>query len=522
MDTNPGNSERSAGGTKVVAEWVRRLVEAQEVPVREASLGWWSWHLQEFLRYAERKGERIEAAPLADEFIQSLELASPPAKPFRVDQTRQALTVFLRGIQHWHWQERDGRWRPAFRLKLRDESTTAAVASGPRTGPPDAEGNVAVDTDWETAMRRTLRVRHYGIRTEQTYLQWVRRFLAQFPDKRLPELDEVQVRVFLEDLAIRRQVAAATQNQAFSALLFFFEQVLGRSLGDFSDTVRAKRGRRLPVVLDRGEVKRLLDATQGTCGLMLRLIYGTGMRRLECLRLRIKDVDFARGQIHIRAGKGNKDRIVMLPGGVVPELRRHCDRLRQLHEADRAAGIAGVWLPDALSVKYPRAGQEWAWFWLFPAKGLSVDPRSAVARRHHVSDNALHAALRAAVGLAGIAKAIGCHTLRHSFATHLLESGADIRTVQELLGHNSVETTQIYTHVMQKPGVGVRSPLDTLGSRSANPTCSAAASLGQAGARLKPASGLEGTSARVEESAGAYGASVAGEHGGEFALAATR
>jgi integron integrase len=198
---------------------------------------------------------------------------------------------------------------------------------------------------------------------------------------------------------------------------------------------------------------------------MLRLIYGTGMRRLECLRLRIKDVDFLRGKIHICAGKGNKDRMVMLPAGLVPELQRHCERLRQLHQADRAADVAGVWLPDALSVKYPNAGKEWGWQWLFPSKGFSIDPRSGVQRRHHVSDSALHAALRSALGLAGIAKPVGCHSLRHSCATHLLESGVDIRSVQDLLGHNSVETTQIYTHVMQKPGgVGVVSPLDNLGA----------------------------------------------------------
>ena len=274
----------------------------------------------------------------------------------------------------------------------------------------------------------------------------------------------MEVRRFLEDLAIRRQVSASTQNQAFSALLFFFEQILGRSLGEMSDTVRAKRGRRLPAVLSQDEVKRLITAAEGTPGLMLRLLYGTGMRLMECLRLRVKDVDYARGQIHIRAAKGNKDRIVMAPVALRDDFERHFGRLRQLFESDRRLQIAGVWLPDALSVKFPRAGEEWGWQWVFPSKLLAVDPRSGIQRRHHVHDGTLHRTIKEAARLSGITKPVSCHTLRHSFATHLLESGTDIRSVQDLLGHNSLETTQIYTYVMQKPGLGVRSPLDRLGA----------------------------------------------------------
>ena len=278
-------------------------------------------------------------------------------KAFRVDQTRQALTVFLRGIENRHWESHGGRWRARFRVKAPVESAPCAVATTPSRG-GRFEG---CGDDWDEKMRREMRVRHYSIRTEQTYLQWVRRF-RQFTATVSPgELGEVEVRRFLEDLAIRRQVSASTQNQAFSALLFFFEQILGRSLGEMSDTVRAKRGRRLPVVLSQDEVKRLITAAEGTPGLMLRLLYGTGMRLMECLRLRVKDVDYARGQIHIRAAKGNKDRIVMAPVALRDDFERHFGRLRQLFESDRRLQIAGVWLPDALSVKFPRAGEEWGW-----------------------------------------------------------------------------------------------------------------------------------------------------------------
>ena len=320
------------------------------------------------------------------------------------------------------------------------------------------------ESDWEDRMRRLLRVKHYGVRTEETYLGWARRFRDAFAGRAMAQLGEMEVRRFLEDLAIVRQVAASTQNQAFSALLFLFEEVLGRSLGEMSETVRAKRGRRLPVVLDKAEVQRLLAVGEGTTGLMMRLLYGTGMRLMECVRLRVKEVDLARRQILVRAGKGNKDRMLMVPESLIPQLKNHLARLEVLFGADRTGQVGGVWLPGALEVKYPTAGQEFAWQWLFPAKGLSVDPRTKMRRRHHVHEATLQHAVKQATALAGIKKPVSCHTLRHSFATHLLEAGVDIRTVQALLGHNSVETTQIYTHVMQNPGgVGVKSPLDALG-----------------------------------------------------------
>ncbi|TAG27771.1 MAG: integron integrase [Verrucomicrobia bacterium] len=306
-------------------------------------------------------------------------------------------------------------------------------------------------------MRRSIRVNHYSIRTEQTYTEFLIRYLT-FIGPAAPRVDNV--RAFLEHLAVVRKVAASTQNQALSAILYFFQRVLKQPLGDLGDTLRASRGRRLPEVLSRAEVKRLLAQLDGTPALMLGLLYGAGLRLMECLRLRVKELDFERGVLMVRDGKGGKDRVVMLPQALRLGLSDHVERLRERWRQDVEGGLAGVSLPGALEVKAPNAGKEWGWQWVFPSRSVSVDPRSGAERRHHLSDNALHRTIKVAAAKAGISKSVSCHTLRHSFATHLLEAGTDIRTVQELLGHASVETTQIYTHVMQKPGMGVQSPLD--------------------------------------------------------------
>jgi integron integrase len=316
---------------------------------------------------------------------------------------------------------------------------------------------------WLNKLQRAVRLNHYSIRTEQSYLEIVRRFLLYTGPVEEDALDGSHVKRFLEHLALERLVAASTQNQAFSAILFFFKRVLDRDMGDLSATLRAKRGRQLPVVLSQVEIGRFLAMTEGTTGLMLRLIYGAGLRLMECIRLRTKEVDFERGTLLVRAGKGNKDRMVMLPEALRVPMRQHFERLKVLWDQDKAAGVSGVWLPGALAEKSPNAGKEFGWQWVFPAKGLSVDPRSGLTRRHHVHDNTLHKAVKVAAERAGIILSVSAHVLRHSFATHLLEAGTDIRTVQELLGHASVETTQIYTHVMKTPGLGVKSPLDGLG-----------------------------------------------------------
>jgi len=309
-------------------------------------------------------------------------------------------------------------------------------------------------------LREKIRLKHYSIRTEEAYADWVRRFVV-FHGRRHPaEMGAAEVEAFLTHLAVEGGVAASTQNQAKSALLFLYKEVLGVELPWLDGVASAKAPKRLPVVLTRDEVRAALDRTEGTPGLMLRLIYGTGVRVMECLRLRVKDVDFARREIVVREGKGFKDRVTMLPESLVAPLREHLVRVRALHERDLREGGGEVYLPYALARKYPAAGREWAWQYVFPSARLSVDPRSGAVRRHHADEKSVQRALRQAVRDAGIHKPASPHTLRHSFATHLLEGGQDIRTVQELLGHKDVSTTMIYTHVLNRGARGVVSPLD--------------------------------------------------------------
>jgi integron integrase len=300
----------------------------------------------------------------------------------------------------------------------------------------------------------------YSVRTERAYASWIRRFVLA-NDKRHPrELGSHEVEKFLTDLAVRGSVAASTQNQALSALIFLYREVLGLDLPWMENVTRAKRPQRLPVVLSRSEVERLLTMIDGEVWLMAALLYGSGMRLMECMRLRVKDVDFERRQITVRNGKGGKDRQVPLPESVRDRLKTAIERVRILHAQDVSEGHGIVWLPNALSRKYPKAEREFAWQYVFPARSLSVDPRSGVTRRHHVDEAVLQRAIKAARLRAGIDKPVTPHVLRHSFATHLLEFGADLRTIQMLLGHKDVATTQIYTHVLNRGAGGVLSPLD--------------------------------------------------------------
>lgn len=309
-------------------------------------------------------------------------------------------------------------------------------------------------------VRDTLRRKHYSFRTEQTYTDWIRRFIL-FHGKRHPrEMNEVEVGEFLTSLARDGRVAASTQNQALSALLFLYKQVLEQEIGWLKGVERAKRPARLPVVLAREEVGKILEHLRGTHRLMAELLYGSGLRLMECVRLRIKDVDFAYAQIAVRDGKGGKDRITMLPIHSVQRLERHLQKIKAQHEEDLEAGFGNVYLPGAVERKYPKAKYEWAWQYVFPSSRISTDPRTGERRRHHTEESSLQLAMKKAVRAARVTKPATCHTLRHSFATHLLENGSDIRTVQELLGHKDVSTTMIYTHVLNKPGIGVRSPLD--------------------------------------------------------------
>jgi integron integrase len=309
-------------------------------------------------------------------------------------------------------------------------------------------------------VRDVLRRKHYSLRTEEAYLQWIRRFIV-FHGKRHPRsMAEAEVTAFLNHLALNRSVAASTQNQALSALLFLYSKVLHLDL-DWLDRIEyAKRPERKPAVLTRDEVKRLIATLDGVRWLIAKLLYGTGMRSIECLRLRVKDIDFGYRQITVRDGKGAKDRVTVLPGSLIEPLGRHLDKVRLLHAGDVRRGLGSTYLPFALARKFPRAATEWGWQYVFPARTLGRDPVDGVVRRHHLHESVLSRSIRQAARAALIDKHVSAHTLRHSFATHLLEAGYDIRTVQELLGHADVSTTMIYAHVLNKGGRGVISPAD--------------------------------------------------------------
>lgn len=309
-------------------------------------------------------------------------------------------------------------------------------------------------------VRGVLRLKHYSLRTEETYVEWIKRFIL-FHGKRHPrEMGEQEIVAFLTWLAAERQVAASTQNQAFSALLFLYKDVLKLETGFITGVERVSRPPKLPVVFTKVEARQVLAYLEGDFRLMADLLYGSGLRLMECVRLRVKDVDFGYHHIIVRDGKGLKDRVTLLPEKLRAPLRTHLEDGRERHRLEVAQGSGGVYLPFALERKYPRAQRAWAWQYVFPAAQRSVDPRTGEVRRHHINEKNLQNAVKGAIVRARLTKAASCHTFRHSFATHLLENGYDIRTVQELLGHKDVSTTMIYTHVLNKPGLGVRSPVD--------------------------------------------------------------
>lgn len=309
-------------------------------------------------------------------------------------------------------------------------------------------------------VRNVARMRHLSLRTEQAYIQWIRRFIL-FHQKRHPrEMGESEIRQFISHLAVNENISASTQTVALSALLFLYRDVLKRELPYVTNIERARKPKRLPTVFTREETKRILARLEATHWLIGGLLYGSGLRLMECLRLRVKDIDFTYSQITVRDGKGEKDRVTMLPAKLKQPLVRHLEKVKVLHEQDLAAGYGEVFLPYALARKYPNAAKQWGWQYVFPAANRSIDPRSGLERRHHLSDQAVQKAMKRAIQKAHIAKNGSCHTMRHSFATHLLEEGYDIRTVQELLGHKDVRTTMIYTHVLNRGGKGVRSPID--------------------------------------------------------------
>jgi integron integrase len=333
---------------------------------------------------------------------------------------------------------------------------------GGKNGPPPASRSMPVDKQALSSLAEQMQVRRYARRTIDTYLTWTKRYFGYCERIGCRATSTDSVKAYLTFLAVQRKVSATTQNQALCALVLFFKLAYEVDLGDLAGTVRARTKRRLPVVLSIDEVRRLMEAMEPKYQLMARLCYGSGLRRIELLRLRVKDLDFAHGVVFVRSGKGDKDRTTLLPATLHSDLHAHLERVQELHDADLAAGRGSVFMPEALARKYPSAPTEWAWQYVFPADKVAVDPASGVVRRHHVMENTFQRAMKRAVRAAKIAKPASTHTLRHSFATHLLLAGTDIREIQQLLGHASVETTMIYTHIVREFKAPASSPLDAL------------------------------------------------------------
>ncbi len=472
--------ERDAGWrvafTKEEAErWVALVSRREEVEKNRIWLGIW---LGRFVRSIGRR--RLDEAEAGDVRTFLERSAKFGAEEWQVRQAERAVRFALQEVLQLEWAKGWG----AVTGKYWDRRAAMGPVAGEQSGPQRGRRPAAVAAgaagsgggfqrfagrsdegdlpkryaNFLDEVRIGLRKLHYAARTEETYVDWTRRFLVFTRPVGRDSLDAADVGLFLEYLAVVRSVGAATQNQALNALVFVFREVLDRDLGEIGAVERAKQKRRLPVVLSRDEVRRLIEVANPPYALMIRLMYGTGMRLMECLRLRVKDVDFDHRQVVVRSGKGNKDRVTTLPDSLVGPLHEHLAGVREVHEADLVAGHGAAFLPDALQRKWPNAAREWAWQYVFPAGRLSVE--GPTVRRHHVHENSLQKAVKEAATRAGLAKRVSCHALRHSFATHLLESGYDIRTVQDLLGHADVSTTMIYTHVLNRPGLAVRSPLD--------------------------------------------------------------
>lgn len=377
-------------------------------------------------------------------------LNEPLSNRLRSEQKKEFLSDMAKQHEDWQVKQADTA------LRLYDYFLSKSIS-------PKSEEPSSHEERWkflEERMREALRLRHRSLSTEKTYLIWLRSFKGFVGEKQPGELEGRDLQDFLSHLAVEKRVSPSTQNQALNAIIFLYRHVLDKDIDQELSAVRAKQRRHLPVVLTIKEIQSIFDQLSGTSKLMAMVIYGAGLRLQECLQLRIKDIDIEQNMLIVRSGKGDKDRRTVLPETLKDDLIRHLGEIRSVYDQDRREKINGVWLPGALEKKYLNAGKEWGWFWLFPSKSLSIDPRSNIVRRHHVHPASLQKAFKVAVGKAGITKQASVHTLRHSFATHLLEQGYDIRTIQELLGHRNLQTTMIYTHIASKNILGVRSPLD--------------------------------------------------------------
>lgn len=452
--------------------WDRYIALVRESGVKSAHIRWYVRRIEQYLRAIGKSKPADHLASDLQRFLAKIGKETwisnwqfvQIVDAIRILFVNQVKTPWAREFE---WQY----WRDLAQKLLSDDPTTAPerpilgrIVKGDSNKRVERSLD-AVRTEHSDILRKLvteIRRRSYSIRTEQAYAQWICRFILFCQNRDPRDLGGAEIVRFLEYLAVDRNVAASTQNQALNALMFLYNQVLEKPPGNLDSFVRAKRPRRLPVVLTREQMRALLKELQGVQSLMGSLLYGTGMRLMECVRLRVKDIDFDYRQIVIRNAKGAKDRVVPLPKVLIEPLKKHLFEVHEIFDDDIAEGFGEVYLPGALARKYLNASREWLWQYAFPSGRRSVDPRSGRTRRHHIHQNGLQKAMKKAARAACIDKQVNCHALRHSFATHLLETGYDIRTVQELLGHADVSTTMIYTHVLNRGGQGVRSPLDKL------------------------------------------------------------
>lgn len=430
--------------------------------VKESVRRWYVKRVEQYIRHYSDQRLRTHTAQHVVDFFTEIGREGR-LSDWQFKQTVDAIRILFccllqselcKSVDWEYWLLASKRLTPA-------HATLAREAVAERCSVADSKRDVVAL--FPTALPRliaAIRQMGHSIRTERSYEQWVKRFLVFQHHESLDKLSAPDVKAFLDHLVVQRNVAASTQNQALNAVLFFFKHVLGRELGELGEFVRSKRPKRLPTVLSSSEVSALLGELENVHYLMAALLYGTGMRLMECIRLRVQDIDFDYQQIHVRNGKGKKDRVVPLPRKLTAPLHAQLQTVMAIHQADLEQGFGEVFMPDALGRKYPKAARDWPWQYVFPSGRLSVDPRSNKQRRHHLDESSLQKMVKRAARNSGITKRVSSHTLRHSFATHLLENGYDIRTVQELLGHADVSTTMIYTHVLNRGGKGVKSPLD--------------------------------------------------------------